>query len=380
MPASLPPGHPSQARPGRLRVGYLSWDFHQHATSYLVAELFELHDRDRFEVFAYSYGPDDGSAIRARIRGGCEHFADVAGESFIEIAQRIRLNRIDVLVDLKGYTLGSRPQILALRPAPVQVNWLGFPGSMGTECVDYILADPFVIPEGAERHYAEKVVRLPDCYQVNDRKREISAFTPSREECGLPAAGVVFCSFNQTAKILPDVFARWMRILKAVPGSVLWLLETNRWASANLRRAATEQGVAAERLVFATRKPLPEHLARYRVADLSLDTYPYTSHTTASDALWAGCPLVTRAGETFASRVAGSILINAGMRELVTDDLAGYERRILELATSPGWLQEIRRKLQASRDSCALFDTPRFVRNLESAYETMFKTFLGQQS
>ena len=368
---------PPRTPHARLRIGYLSWDFHQHATSYLVAELFELHDRNRFEVFAYSYGPDDSSAIRARIRDGFEHFTDVAGESFIEIAQRIRRDGIDVLVDLKGYTLGSRPQILALQPAPIQVNWLGFPGSMGTECVDYILADPFIIPEGAERHYAEKVVRLPDCYQVNDRKREISAVTPSREECGLPAAGVVFCSFNQTAKILPDVFARWMRILKAVPGSVLWLLETNRWASANLRRAATEQGVAAERLVFATRKPLPEHLARYRIADLSLDTYPYTSHTTASDALWAGCPLVTRAGETFASRVAGSILINAGMRELVTDSAASWERRVLELATAPDKLANLRRTLDRTRDTLPLFDTPRLVRNLESAYVDMFHAHLA---
>jgi predicted O-linked N-acetylglucosamine transferase (SPINDLY family) len=371
---------PSRARRPRLRVGYLSWDFHQHATSYLVAELFELHDRNRFEVFAYSYGPEDGSAIRARIREGCEHFSDVTGESFIEIAQRIRRDGVDVLVDLKGYTLGSRPQIVALRPAPVQVNWLGFPGSMGTECVDYILADPFIIPEGVERHYAEKVVRLPDCYQVNDRKREISAVTPSRQECGLPAAGVVFCCFNQTAKILPDVFAAWMRILKAVPGSVLWLLETNRWASVNLRRAAADHGVPAERLVFASRKPLPEHLARYRVADLSLDTYPYTSHTTASDALWAGCPLVTRTGETFASRVAGSILVNAGMRELVTDDLAEYERKVLELATSPGRLQDIRRRLQETRDTCPLFDTPRFVRNLEAAYENMFEAWMERNA
>jgi len=364
----------------RLRIGYLSWDFHQHATSYLVAELFELHDRNRFEAFAYSYGPDDGSTIRARIRNGCEHFSDVAGESFIEIAQRIRGDGIDILVDLKGYTMGSRPQILALRPAPVQVNWLGFPGSMGTECVDYILGDAFIIPEGAERHYAEKVVRLSDCYQVNDRKREISAVTPSRGDCGLPADGVVFCSFNQTSKILPDVFASWMRILNAVPGSVLWLLETNRWASANLRRAAVDHGVPSQRLVFASPQPLPEHLARYRLADLLLDTYPYTSHTTASDALWAGCPLVTRTGETFASRVAGSILVNAGMRELVTDNPADYERKVLELATSPGRLQDIRRRLQETRDTCPLFDTPRFVRNLEAVYENMFEAWMKKDT
>ncbi len=369
--AALGFGDPARAPHPRLRIGYLSWDFHQHATSYLMAELFELHDRDRFEIFAYSFGPDDGSPIRARIRGASEHFVDISGESYSETARRIRGDGIDVLVDLKGYTMGSRPQILALRPAPVQVSWLGFPGSLGTACVDYIIADPFIIPEGAERHYSERVVRLPDCYQVNDRKREIAATTPTREECGLPATGFIFCSFNQTAKILPDVFAAWMRIMKAVPGSVLWLLETNRWAMDNLRRAAGAQGVAGERLVFARPRPLPEHLARYRLAGLCLDTYPYGSHTTASDALWAGCPLVSRAGETFASRVAGSILINAGMRELVTDSLEAYERLVNELASSPARLQDVRRRLREGRDSWPLFDTPRFVRNLERAYHSM---------
>ena len=374
--AALGFSDPPRVSRERIRIGYLSWDFHQHATSYLMAELFELHDRGRFEIFAYSYGPDDGSSIRSRIRDAVEHFADVSGEPFTETARRIRRDGIDVLVDLKGYTLGSRPQILAMRPAPVQAHWLGFPGSMGAAYIDYIIADSFVIPTGAERHYSEKVVRLPGCYQVNDRKREIGSRTPTRKECGLPATGLVFCSFNQTAKILPDVFAAWMRILKSVPGAVLWLLDSNRWAPDNLRRAAMEQGVAPERLVFAPRSPLDEHLARYRLADLCLDTYPYTSHTTASDALWAGCPLVTCAGETFASRVAGSILRNAGLAELVTDSLAQYERLVMELASGPAKLDEARRKLSANRDACPLFDTPRFARSLETAYETMFGAFI----
>lgn len=364
-------GESPRERHSRTRIGYLSWDFHQHATSYLVAELFELHDRGRFEVFAYSYGPDDGSPVRARIRRACEHFADVSGESFVDTAQRIRRDGIDILVDLKGYTLGSRPQILALRPAPIQVNWLGYPGSMGAKCVDYILADPFIIPEGAERRYSEKVVRLPDCYQVNDRKREISERVPDRKESGLPASGVILCCFNLSAKILPDVFAAWMRILKTVPDSVLWLLETNHWAAANLRHAAANHGVAPDRLVFAPHKPLPEHLARYRLADLSIDTFPYTAHTTASDALWAGCPLVTRVGETFASRVAGSILRAAGLPELVTQNADDYERLVIELATSPERLRSLKTRLNENRHSCPLFDTPRFVKNLESAYETM---------
>jgi predicted O-linked N-acetylglucosamine transferase (SPINDLY family) len=357
----------------RLRVGYLSWGFHRHATAYLTPELFELHDRARFEVFAYAYGPDDGSAIRARIRGACEHFVDVSGESPFATARRIHDDGVDVLVDLTGYTLGARTPILALRPAPVQVNWLGYPGTMGTDCVDYLIADPYVIPPGQEGGYAEEVVRLPHCYQINDRRREVGEHVPSREECGLPASGIVFCCFNQAYKILPDTFALWMRVMRAVPGSVLWLAESNPWMPANLRRAAAAAGVSAERLVFAARRPLSEYLVQYRLADMALDTFPYTSHTTASDALWMGCPLVTRVGATFASRVAGSILNSAGLPELVTDSPAQYERLVIELATAPEKLQAVRRKLAENRDSCPLFDTPRFVRNLEDIYEKLAK-------
>jgi protein O-GlcNAc transferase len=358
--------------PARLRIGYLSWDFHKHATAYLIAELFELHDRGRFEVVAYAYGPDDGSAVRARIKKACDRFVDVASESFVATARRIYRDEVDILVDLKGYTQGARTQILALRPAPIQVNWLGYPGTMGTDCIDHLIADPFIVPVGMESNYSEHVIRLPDCYQINDRQREASARIPTRRECGLPDGGMVFCCFNLSYKILPDVFTMWMRILQAAPGSVLWLLEANPWAGDNLRRAAAAHGVAPERLVFAPRRPLAEHLARYHLADLALDTFPYTSHTTASDALWMGCPLVTRAGETFASRVAGSILVNAGMRELVTDSFEAYERLAIELAASPEKLRDIRRRLQASRATCPLFDTPRFVRNLEQAYGAIF--------
>jgi len=357
----------------RLKIGYLSWGFHRHATAHLVAQLFELHDRDRFEVFAYACGPDDRSAIRARLRSTCEHFIDVSQDSHFATARRIHGDGVDILVDLTGYTLGTRLQILALRPAPIQVNWLGYPGTMGTECVDTLIADPFIIPGEQEPFYSEKVVRLPDCYQINDRNRAVGNRVPSREKCGLPDRGLVFCCFNQAYKILPETFDRWMRILRGVPESVLWLAEANPRATENLRRAAAERGVAAERLVFASRKDLPEYLVQYRLADLALDTFPYTSHTTASDALWMGCPLVTRTGETFASRVAGSILVNAGLRELVTESAADCERKVLELATSPGRLSDIRRRLQASRDTCPLFDTPRLVRNLEAIYEQMFE-------
>jgi predicted O-linked N-acetylglucosamine transferase (SPINDLY family) len=363
-----------QAR-DRLRIGYLSWGFHRHATGYWAPELLELHDRSRWEVLAYSYGPDDGSEIRARIRSACDRFIEIERESHLAAARRIYDDAVDVLVDLTGYTLGTRPQIIALRPAPVQVNWF-YPGTMGTACMDYFVADPFVVPPGLERHFSERVVRLPDCYMITDRKRPVSAHTPSRAQCGLPDSGIVFCCFNQVYKILPETFDLWMRIMRSVPGSVLWLAEANPWATDNLRRAATARGVAAERLVFAPRKPLPDYLVQYRLADLALDTFPYTSHTTASDALWVGCPLVTCVGDTFASRVAGSVLINAGMRELVTDNPADFERMVRELATSPDRLQDLRRRLRETRDTCALFDTPRFVRNLENAYEDMFKAFL----
>jgi predicted O-linked N-acetylglucosamine transferase (SPINDLY family) len=326
------------ARPEKLRIGYLSWDFHQHATSYLIAELFELHDRERFEVFAYSFGPDDGSAMRARLRNAATGFFDIARHSNVAAARAIHENRIDILVDLKGYTQGARPQIMALRPAPVQINWLGYPGTMGMAQIDAIIADSFIIPEGAEAGYSERIVRLPDCYQINDRHRRIAP-PPVRSECGLPAEAFVFCCFNQSYKILPDVFAAWLRILNAIPGSCLWLLETNAWAVRNLRNVAAAQGIAGDRLVFAPVRPLDQHLARYCVADLALDTFPYTSHTTGSDALWAGCPLVTCAGETFASRVAGSLLRAAGVPELATRSLnENWHRRRPGLPISArGW-------------------------------------------
>jgi predicted O-linked N-acetylglucosamine transferase (SPINDLY family) len=362
--------HPVRQPRDRLRIGYLSWGFHRHATAYLAAELFELHERRRVEAYAYAYGPDDVSPIRARIRDAAEHFVDVSRDSYRAIANRIHDDGIDVLVDLTGYTLGARPQVLALRPARVQVSWLGYPGTMGADCIDYIVADPFIIPEGREGDYAERVVRLPHCYQLNDRRREVSERRPTRADCGLPERGFVFCCFNQAYKVLPETFALWMRVLHAVPGSVLWLAEANPWAVANLRRAARAAGVAEERLVFAPRKPLPDYLAAYPLADLALDTYPYTSHTTASDALWMGCPLVTRAGDTFASRVAASILTSAGLARCVSGTAAEHEKMVVELASSPGRLEELRRATQAARDS-ALFDSARLVRDLEDLYERM---------
>jgi predicted O-linked N-acetylglucosamine transferase (SPINDLY family) len=356
----------------RLRVGYLSSDFHGHPVAYLAAEVFELHDRDRFEVFLFSYGPDDGSAIRRRLEAGCDHFIDIASLSNEKAAQRIFDERIQILVDLKGYTADDRPQIAACRPAPIQVNWLGFPGSMGAGWIDYLIADGCIVPAEHDSDYSEKIVRLPHCYQPNDRKRPRGAAMLSRSECALPETAFVFCCFNQGYKIERRIFASWMRLLTAVPDSVLWLLEENRWARENLRNEAIASGVSADRLVFAHVRPLAEHLGRYAVADLVLDTFPYTSHTTGSDALWAGCPLITMLGETFASRVAASLLRNVGLEELVATSFLQYEALALELARDRPRLAALRRRLRDGRDAAPLFDSPRFTRNLEAAYDRMW--------
>lgn len=365
----------SKACNTRIRVGYLSADFHEHATAYLISELFELHDRQDFEVYVYSYGPDDGSAIRERIASACDNFIDLRTFSDLEAVRKIRADSIDILIDLKGHTKDARDQLLSHRLAPVQVNWLGYPGTMGADFIDYIIADNFIIPAGADHCYEEKVVRLPDCYQINDRKRKLASHIPTREECGLPATGLVFCSFNQGYKIQPNMFDVWMSILRTLPDSVLWLLAVNKDMQENLKKQAQARGVAGERLVFAAKKSLAEHLPRYHLADLCLDTFPVTSHTTASDALWMGCPLVTCVGKTFVSRVAGSLLQTIGLSELITENLEDYQSRVLELAHDPARLHDIRSKLQINRNSSALFDSPRFVVNLERAFRMMWENY-----
>ena len=355
----------------RIRVAYLSADFHDHATPRLMAGLLERHDRARFAVTAVSFGPDDGSAMRARLQSACEHFVDVRQQSDAGVAQWLRDREIDIAVDLKGYTADARPGILAWRPAPVQVNYLGYPGTLGAEYIDYVVADAVVIPPGDEAHYAERVVRLPESYQVNDARPSMPERGPTRAEAGLPAAGMVFCSFNNSYKITPPVFAVWMRLLRAVEGSVLWLLEGNAAAPDNLRRVAGAHGIAPERLLFAPVVKHAEHLARQRLADLFLDTLPVNAHTTASDALGVGLPVVTCAGKAFAGRVAASVLRAAGLPELVTSGLAEYEALALRLARQPKELAAIRAKLVRESDSFPLFDTDRFRRHLESAYVTM---------
>lgn len=355
----------------RRRIGYLSAEFHAHATAYLAAELFELHDRARFEVFAYSYGPDDGSPIRARLKRAFDRFVDVRSLTDSEAASAIHADGIEVLVDLKGYTFRARPDIVALRPAPVQVSYLGYPGTMGASFIDHLVGDRIVTPPEDAVHYSEQLALIPGSYQVNDRQRAVGP-TPSRRALGLPERAFVFCCFNQAYKILPEVFSVWTRLLKAVPGSVLWLLEWNPSIPENLRREASRHGVEPERLVFSPFLPVDQHLARMRNADLFLDTLPYNAHTTASEALWVGLPVLTCAGDTFASRVAASLLDAAGLPELVTHSLAQYEALALRLATQPQQLASMRDKLERARGTCALFDSPRFVRNLERAYEAMW--------
>ncbi len=357
----------------RIRVAYLSADFCEHATAYLMAELFETHDRTRFETFAYSFGADDASAMRKRLERAFDHFVDVRANSDREVAEMLRAAEIDIAVDLKGYTQGSRAGILVHRPAPVQVNYLGYPGTMGADHIDYLIADARVIPPGQEGLFSEQVVRLPATYQVNDSKRAIAARTPSRVELGLPASGFVFCSFNNCYKITPPVFDVWMRLLDRVPGSVLWLLADSAVAMRNLGREAEKRGIAPGRLVFAPRMALADHLARQRAADLFLDTLPVNAHTTASDALWAGLPVLTCMGRAFAGRVAGGLLHAIGLPELITRYLVEYEALALRLATTPDLLADIRKRLERNRLSQPLFDAARYRRHLESAYITMWE-------
>lgn len=363
----------AQVRPadgGRLRIGYLSNDFHNHATTILMAELLEHHDRDRFDVRLYSHSHDDGSPMRRRVIAAADEFVEIGEMTDLEAAQRIRADGIDVLVDLKGFTRGNRLGIFARRPAPLQVSYLGYPGTTGACFLDYVVGDRFVTPVSAARFYSEKIAQLPNSYQPNDRKRPTPAATP-RSDCGLPDDAFVFCCFNANYKISPNVFARWCAILRAVPGSVLWLYEANAQAARNLRREAQAAGVAPDRLVFAAPLDPATHLARVPNADLFLDTLPYNAHTTASDALWMGVPLVTCIGEAFAGRVAASLLNAVGMPELVTETLDDYERLAVSLAGDRGRLAALRERLLAVRHEAPLFDSQRYARDLESLYDRM---------
>ena len=357
----------------RIRIGYVSADFREHPVAYLTAGLFEVHDRARFEAIGFSIGPDDGSDIRRRLTRAFDKFIDVAALGVDDIAARIRAEEIDLLVDLNGFTQNARPGIFARRPAPVQVNYLGFPGTMGADYIDYIIVDPVLVPRSHREAYAEKVVTLPHSYMPHDdANRAMSDGGLPRAQFGLPERAFVFCCFNNAYKFNPRAFASQMRIMKAVDGSVLWLSECHPCAMANLRKAAAAVGIAPERLIFAARVPsVADHLARHRLADLFLDTLPYNAHTTASDALWAGLPVLTQIGESFAGRVAASLLTAIGLPELIAQTTEQFESLAIELASAPETLSQIGERLARNRATAPLFDTRLFARHLESAYATM---------
>ncbi|MCC7251817.1 tetratricopeptide repeat protein [Hyphomicrobium sp.] len=358
-------------RDRRIRVGYVSADFFAHATAFLLAEVLEKTDRSRFELFAYCYSPDDGSDMRRRVVAAFDRFVDIGTMTDREAAAAIHADGIDILVDLKGYTRHARTEIFSYRPAPIQVNYLGYPGTMGADYIDYVLADPVVAPMEHQEHYTERIVHLPHCYQPNDRQRKIADAPMTRAEFGLPEDAFVFCSFNNPYKLTPVLFDVWMRLLKRVPGAVLWIYAKEAGCRENLAREAAARGVDPARLILATPRPPAEHLARLRLADLFLDTPQYNAHTTASDALWAGLPVLTCIGETFSGRVAASILTAMNLDELITDSLDAYERAAIAFAEDRRRLEPIRRKIAAERETAPLFDSDRYTRNLERAYETM---------
>jgi predicted O-linked N-acetylglucosamine transferase (SPINDLY family) len=359
----------------KIRIGYFSADFHNHATLYLMAEMFEKHDRSRYELYGFSFGPESNDPWRQRAQRCFDHFFDVRFKSDQDVAKLARSFLIDIAVDLKGFTGDSRANIFAWRAAPVQVNYLGFPGTMGVEFIDYIIADKTIIPESDRHHYTEKVVYLPDCYQVNCRVRDVSQKIVTRAELHLPQDNFVFCCFNNNNKITPTVFDSWMRILRQVDGSVLWLLESNKRAVDNLRSEAEQRGVNAERLVFATTVPIEEHLNRIRHADLFLDTLPYNAHTTASDALRMGVPLVTIIGNAFAGRVAASLLKTMDLGELITHSVDEYEKISVDLAINQERLKRVKEKLNANIQASPLFNSDMFARNIEKAYELMYERY-----
>ncbi len=356
---------------GKIRIGYVSGEFREQATAYLTAGLYEAHDRSRFDVTGFDNGGSDHSALRQRLDASFDALVDIAGLSDAQAAQAIAARGIDILVNLNGYFGDHRMGVFAQRPAPIQVNYLGFPATLGAPYIDYILADRIVIPPGEEGFYTEQVVRLPHSYQINDSRRAIAKDIPTPAQCGLPQNGFVFCNFNTSYKLTPDTFASWMRILQQTPNSVLWLLEGIPQFAENLRQQAARAGIAADRLIFAPLVPLDAHLARLGLADLSLDSLPYNAHTTASDALWAAVPLITLQGRAFAGRVAASLLHAIGLSDLITYSAQDYEALAVRLAKDTAALNSLRARLANNRLTTPLFDTIGFTRQIEAAYETM---------
>lgn len=378
-PPPMTVGHwpaPDRRDPRPLRIGYLSSDLRDHAVGFLCAEIFEHHDREKCEAFAYFSGLSTNDVTQTRIRATVDRWTDITAMTDKQAAAAILRDEIDILVDLNGYTKDGRTKLVALRPAPIIVNWLGYPGTMGSPHHHYILADSSTIPIGDEAFFSETVLRLP-CYQPNDRKRVTAAETPSRSACNLPEDAMVYCCFNGANKITQPVYERWMSILRAVPNSVLWMLETNEPTTARLRAHAEKCGVAAEKIIFGGRMRTPEHLARYRVADLFLDTSPYGAHTTASDALWAGLPVLTFLGKCFAARVCGSLVRAAGLPDLVCATPDEYVGEAIRIGLDADLRHGLKQRLRLNRDRCTLFDTPKLVRHLENVFGQMWQDFAG---
>lgn len=354
---------------GPIRIGYFSADFRDHAVMYQLARMFELHDRARFSVHAFSYGEPRKSTMRTRLERAFDAFHDVSAMESRDIAALARREGINIAVDLMGYTTNARPDILALRPAPVQISYIGYPGTMGAPFIDYLIADPILIPDAQRQHYAEKIIYLPEVYQANDDTREIAERVLTRAELGLPEKGFVFCCFNNSFKIGPAEFDIWMRLLRRIEGSVLWLFEGNRWVKNNLRGEATKRGIDPDRLIFASHMSHGDHLARLRHADIFLDCFSCNAHATASDALWAGVPVITAPGQSFTARVGASLAQAIGLPELIAATSVEYERIALELASDPARLAALRKRLAQNRNTAPLFDSARFTRHIETAFE-----------
>lgn len=376
-----PPAEPffknGPKRTGKIRIGYLSGDLHMHAVGLLSVELLELHDRERFEVYAFSWSRDDGTPLRARIRAAIDHYVPIGGLDDVSAAKAIAQHGIDILVDLQGLTSGARPAIVGMRPAPVQVSYLGLPGTCALPGVDWILADRFVMPPELQPYMTEKPIYVPGCYQVSDRQR-VAGPAPKRADYGLPEDAFVYCSFNNTFKFTEEVFRTWLRILQQVPSAVLWLLADNDWALANLRREADAHGIDPSRLILAPRVAPPEYLARFQLADLMLDTFPYNAGTTASDALWMGLPIVTYSGRSYISRMAGSLLTAVGLPDLVTFSLADYEKLAVQLGHNPLRVASYKRYLAEQGRQSRLFDVPRLVRDIEGEFERLALEYRGR--
>lgn len=363
-------------RPNKLRIGYFSSDFHDHATMQLMSGLFEAHDKDRFHIIAYSYDEAPTDTVRSRVEAAVSEFKDIANTPDLALLQLVKADQLDIAIDLKGFTGGSKSKLFAERLAPIQISYLGYPGTLGSTAFDYFIGDHTTCPPGSERFFEEHLIRMPNSYQVNDNKRQLASQQFTRKNCGLPNDAFVFCSFNNSYKITPREFDIWMRLLNKVEGSVLWLLDTSETSKENLRREASDRGIAKDRLIFAPRVGQAEHLARHQVADLFLDTFVVNAHTSASDALWAGLPVLTRPGSQFAARVGASLLTAAGLPEMITRTDADYEARALELALDRDALGSLRAKLRRNRHQAPLFDTQKFTRNLERAFDMTYDRHL----